>query len=867
MAAGAYIIHMGPRKILYTRDPVSVLGARVWESVENSSLPHTFFVMDGGVFKARTRHARMKLSKAPQEKLLDVVASTNSARPASPVYPEMPAYPAPPAYYAEPGGKLFRQYAEPGGQFLDHFSPQHIRCAHCAAAAAAAGPSRATSIPDVLDLPTPSNLARGSIAGFSLEHQERVNKGVITRLQDGDGRIAVTESNKKRPRDEPSGSASRRVLRPRRQLRSTACNQSSRYTALVTGRIRVLILKPGAGREPLRCVLAQEPDMTAQYDALSYTWGNSSKPYLIEVDMMYSAGNIDFIDFSTVAVTANLYSALRQLRSASHERRFWIDAICINQHDAEEREAQVLRMKNIFNRARQTVVWLGEEDETTEDATKAIGLLARYLEIPREAQQVFRIDLEKAEFLPWKLGEYHECYMSAPVWTAFERLLDRSWFSRVWVYQEIAVSHRIAVRCGSIPLCWTQLRKACTAVEMYQLGISCRGHQPLNTSVLVMHEAQGTYYDEILTVPGGAMAPVHKPRPKPREPRSSTNMKGHDATVDGATFLRPRLDIMLLLLRWAEATDPRDKVYALLGISSGISRTRIRPDYTLTVYETYTQTAEALSREPGLSALAFLSFVQHNNRRLTRDLPTWAPDWRRELHAPWLIYNSGFRTTRDVQPDFKFEGLESSRAFLAKGVLLMKISILSTQSGTRNGMPPPELLGRIPKPYHCSWAEAYEEGIQPRPDFRGVYRPSPRCACSESFWPWKCQWDNSDLDFSFLGRRPSAEALRYFAAEGLPSVMDDPDEIAWKEINGLGGITYGRRLFVTNLGFFGLGPLASKPGDEIITLLGGRIPYVIRRIPEHERVQFVGECYVFGIMDGEVLEGLQETDCEYFVFS
>ncbi|KAI8628944.1 hypothetical protein F5Y19DRAFT_435646 [Xylariaceae sp. FL1651] len=81
------------------------------------------------------------------------------------------------------------------------------------------------------------------------------------------------------------------------------------------------------------------------------------------------------------------------------------------------------------------------------------------------------------------------------------------------------------------------------------------------------------------------------------------NMKGHDATLDDAKFLRPRLDIMLLLLRWAGATDPRGKVYGLLGISSGISRRRIRPNYTLTLYETYTQTAEALSCEPSLSTL------------------------------------------------------------------------------------------------------------------------------------------------------------------------------------------------------------------------------------------------------------------------
>lgn len=80
------------------------------------------------------------------------------------------------------------------------------------------------------------------------------------------------------------------------------------------------------------------------------------------------------------------------------------------------------------------------------------------------------------------------------------------------------------------------------------------------------------------------------------------------------------------------------------------------------------------------------------------------------------------------------------------------------------------------------------------------------------------------------------------------------DRIKLKESGSLpfGGIAYGRKSFVTETGFIGLGPRASLAGDEIVALLGGTVPYVVRRVRENI-YSFVGECYVFGIMNGEVL--------------
>ncbi|KAF2189366.1 hypothetical protein K469DRAFT_524095, partial [Zopfia rhizophila CBS 207.26] len=60
------------------------------------------------------------------------------------------------------------------------------------------------------------------------------------------------------------------------------------------------------------------------------------------------------------AVSKNLYKALKQLRTTSHDIFFWIDAICINQADMDERMHQVELVRFIFKGTEDVLVWLGD---------------------------------------------------------------------------------------------------------------------------------------------------------------------------------------------------------------------------------------------------------------------------------------------------------------------------------------------------------------------------------------------------------------------------------------------------------------------------------------------------------------------------
>jgi hypothetical protein len=116
--------------------------------------------------------------------------------------------------------------------------------------------------------------------------------------------------------------------------------------------IRLLEIRPGRHQDQICCKLRLANLDQAQYDALSYTWGTGYRQHEIQVDgLSFYVGN-------------NLYAALRHLRHLQETRVMWIDAICINQANIQERISQVKLMRRIYQQASTVVIWLGNPLET-----------------------------------------------------------------------------------------------------------------------------------------------------------------------------------------------------------------------------------------------------------------------------------------------------------------------------------------------------------------------------------------------------------------------------------------------------------------------------------------------------------------------
>ncbi len=115
---------------------------------------------------------------------------------------------------------------------------------------------------------------------------------------------------------------------------------------------------------PLRCDLfVASLTSTPAYAALSYVWGDSSSP----PDYIFCNGH-------HIGVTRNCYLALRHLRSINGSFQVWVDAICINQRDQDDKREQINLMADIYSQAQITYIWLGEG---TTSSNRVVGYLRR----------------------------------------------------------------------------------------------------------------------------------------------------------------------------------------------------------------------------------------------------------------------------------------------------------------------------------------------------------------------------------------------------------------------------------------------------------------------------------------------------------
>jgi hypothetical protein len=139
--------------------------------------------------------------------------------------------------------------------------------------------------------------------------------------------------------------------------------------------LRILVLHPAKnGEDPLRCSLSHctygeiiANYVQLRYNAISYTWGTDerSQPLLVDDDSPKGA--------SEVLITPHVKNMLHELRDKEDHVLLWIDAICLNQEDTEEKSVQVPRMDYVYRLAGKVIVWLGEGDAVIDGGQRVLG--------------------------------------------------------------------------------------------------------------------------------------------------------------------------------------------------------------------------------------------------------------------------------------------------------------------------------------------------------------------------------------------------------------------------------------------------------------------------------------------------------------
>ena len=265
------------------------------------------------------------------------------------------------------------------------------------------------------------------------------------------------------------------------------------------------------------------------YTAISYVWGDERDSHTISIGS------------SELTVGKNIHSALRHIRRRDRPIRLWVDAICINQSELTERSHQVQQMCAIYSAAKETTIYLGDQDGGN-TGKSAWNFLERNSEwsvngdgdedhsIPAKMEQLleFRGDLDDVEI----------------------DVLGRPWFRRVWVFQEVVVSRFVTIQCGNRKIAWDDFCQILLLSPRYhdRYGFSI-GRSGKIDVVRDMFHARFSYQEAHGM---GDLGPSWHSKVE--------NYKGGDSSILNT----------LSRTRQLEAFDPRDKIYALLGVSTGI---------------------------------------------------------------------------------------------------------------------------------------------------------------------------------------------------------------------------------------------------------------------------------------------------------
>jgi hypothetical protein len=294
------------------------------------------------------------------------------------------------------------------------------------------------------------------------------------------------------------------------------------YTPLAAGRIRLLRIVATTSDQIAVSLEEVELHDDVAYECLSYTWDGPKRDdvgdyWTMNRQMIVCNGEATYI-------RQNLYDALVQLRDLDILGPIWIDALCINQYDISERNSQVGRMGEIFKGATRVVIWLGKEDENTKPALE-------YLQRSNLTAEAYY----KENSVGFR--EYRRCnYTNEEDRTLLCFFFERRWYSRLWVVQETMLARDLIFLCGSHAAQLETIWRGSLFTEY-----SHRLWDGFDFKVEV-----NNFFEIVMSRRDRLRTPTLKP-----------------------------IGQNIHLFRNAKASDPRDKVFGLLGISGSYFKSRL----------------------------------------------------------------------------------------------------------------------------------------------------------------------------------------------------------------------------------------------------------------------------------------------------
>lgn len=585
--------------------------------------------------------------------------------------------------------------------------------------------------------------------------------------------------------------------------------------------IRLLRLHKGISTDLVEFTLefARLDQTTPEYEALSYVWGLSCRDSYIVHRPSQKA----------ISVTPNLREALENMRWCDRDRLIWVDALCINQGDGKEKGVQVCKMNAVYARASDVLVWLGPDAGGANIAFGALCALAN-----EAFQQQSHQNITQTESAYYTTGPHEEpvVFDAVPhileqdVWATVMRFFCSTWYTRLWVLQEIVLARNATFKWGSCSISWKYVGWAIEAI--------CAN--PLLHMLLDTKNLKNACFMWYLSITHG----------NSRRPQSTNGSQ--TSHQDGGFLLLHLLD----LARSFEATDSRDKIYGVLGFptnNTGFNGDAVMPDYTLSTREVYAEvTRKFIETDQNLDVFGFVLRTPRDSLRKNDDLsnlPSWAPNFNStDIVLPISNLNIGHQYSAGLSRPLCLLPSHSPNTLRLRGVILDTIRTTGPgiQQYPLNSMDSTDFTNML------KWSIATSTSLATIATTMTAGRSREGRLLSPA------QKDQLVTDF--------AQLLQYFPfiKESAPPALAQPtpaskDGALAANAALCRAATY-RRPFVTETGRFGLGPYAScEDADKLVVLWGAQCPFVAGQAEDGTWV-LKGECFVEGCMDREAVEQL-----------
>ncbi|KAK5630983.1 hypothetical protein RRF57_006698 [Xylaria bambusicola] len=648
---------------------------------------------------------------------------------------------------------------------------------------------------------------------------------------------------------------------------------------------RLMCLSPGTGTNTLECTLitVDIANSPLEYEALSYVWGTEEAQQPIKCDGY------------DIPMTLNLEHALLALRHPTLPRPLWVDAICINQQDMDERARQVAYMRLVYQYANRVVVWLGPETAVTKRGLTRARELCEYramlLPTAREGNSLqsasqqtnMQIDRILLESLIAETGSAEAARQSI---NDLVQLLETTYFERVWCIQEVVASKECICQSGNIDFNFYDLLSLTALIN--ELRGPQKPYSPLRFWSQVYQQRTREWKPYALKVESsiGSMLQV------------------------------------LMNMRNFQATDPRDRLFAILGISDeglqpvlanmdalvsgnsarvlstmqkafvwlgkkaeerGFQRTErnpaMTPNYTKSVMEVYRDFTRFMMCK-ATRLLDVLSHVQHTrDPALSNSWPTWVPRFDEpqsctffptRLFLPGIPLNGHYAYFAELH-DSPLRGRP-----LEPNVLQLdgfRVDTVASVCG------PVRIDEGGTLPIQRLWNDLFEFPLFPRTPLKYIGGAEQ---LDTAFLLTLCAGGTGlvmsmpdqlgELDDRLQGLQRLAEHARNqarhwlasfygFPESAYPDLMPQSNAVRDASLNpvyyhvGVWNFIHHRRVFRTQQGFLGLGPDTMKLGDQVVSLYGGHMAFVLRQVSANDWV-LVGDCYLhhWDLMSGKLAE-------------